>query len=449
MALLSWRRSAFLLAFLFAFAIPTFAQNAFQKLVNPGSLANAHAKYEKDCGSCHKPFSRESQDQLCLACHKDVAADIAGQKGLHGRRPEIQGLVCKSCHPDHKGRDTDIVRFDRETFDHSSTDFALAGAHVTAGCAACHRSGEKYSKAASTCLACHDKDDIHHHNLGSGCAACHDETDWRNVRAFDHSRTRYPLQGAHEKVTCYACHAGERYKGLPLSCSGCHEIQDVHRTTYGDKCENCHGIDTWPRIRFDHAKDARFALNGAHAPLKCAGCHTGNIYKQKIGTTCVACHKAVDVHKGSLGPQCARCHNESSWRKKVEFDHNKTNFPLLGLHAPLKCEACHTSKTYKGAPHECEACHEDKAHRGSLGAKCAACHDATGWKSWRFDHDRQTRYALTGAHVKARCASCHQPAPGSTPRGLPTDCHSCHAKQDIHAGFLGKNCAMCHTTSQF
>ena len=51
------------------------SQNIFEKLVMPGPLVDGHAKLEKDCLQCHVPFSRQSQSNLCLACHKEIAAD--------------------------------------------------------------------------------------------------------------------------------------------------------------------------------------------------------------------------------------------------------------------------------------------------------------------------------------------------------------------------------------
>ena len=96
-------------------ALTAGAQSLFDRLVMPGPLVEGHAKYEKDCKNCHEPFSKSSQTRLCLACHKDIAADREQHRGLHGLRPDAVTADCKHCHGDHKGRTADIVQFDRET----------------------------------------------------------------------------------------------------------------------------------------------------------------------------------------------------------------------------------------------------------------------------------------------------------------------------------------------
>src|SRR5215472_4460801 len=60
---------------------------AFDKLVMPGPLSSAHAKYEAECGTCHVRFERSGQTQLCLDCHKEIAKDLAAKTGFHSRSP--------------------------------------------------------------------------------------------------------------------------------------------------------------------------------------------------------------------------------------------------------------------------------------------------------------------------------------------------------------------------
>ncbi|MBS1213620.1 MAG: cytochrome c family protein, partial [Proteobacteria bacterium] len=66
---------------------------------------------------------------------------------------------------------------------------------------------------------------------------------WR-IWNFDHDkRTDFPLQGAHEKLECKACHkdpvVGEKLE-LPDGCYSCHQKDDAHRGNYGQNCERCH-----------------------------------------------------------------------------------------------------------------------------------------------------------------------------------------------------------------
>lgn len=424
------------------------AQNVFERMVMPGPLIEGHGKLEKDCNNCHVPFSRPGQTRLCLDCHTNVAADREQQRGFHGRRPDASKSECNTCHTDHKGRSTDIVQLDRQTFNHAFTDFELKGAHKAARCEGCHLPAVKFRNAPGQCFDCHKTSDPHKGRLGEKCDGCHSEEAWRRVKPFDHSKTRFALVGAHAKVACATCHVGEHYKNLPRACSSCHAIQDAHRGRFGAKCETCHSSQAWKTVHFDHAKSTKFPLLGGHAKVKCDTCHKGELYRDKLATACVGCHKKDDPHKGQLGTSCARCHNESGWRQKVAFDHDLTRFPLVGLHAALPCEECHRTPAFKDVPRNCAICHKDQHHAGRLGTNCAQCHNPNGWARWRFDHDRQTRFALTGAHKGLQCHACHREKVVAK-IALNSSCHGCHTADDIHQGSFGRGCEKCHTTATF
>ena len=49
---------------------------AIEKILMPGEVSKAHAKYESDCVKCHDRAHKERQTQLCLDCHKDIASEI-------------------------------------------------------------------------------------------------------------------------------------------------------------------------------------------------------------------------------------------------------------------------------------------------------------------------------------------------------------------------------------
>ena len=424
------------------------SQNLFEQLVTPGPVVGGHAKLEKDCSNCHEPFSRKSQTRLCLACHKEIAADRQLVKGFHGRQPDATKQECTHCHTDHKGRDADIVQLDRETFDHGFTSFELRAAHKSVQCIGCHAQTAKFREAPGGCFQCHKADDPHKGRLGERCDNCHAETAWRRVKSFDHDRTRFPLQGTHRDVACSACHIGERYKGIGIACVDCHQIQDVHTGRYGAKCESCHDQNKWTRIGFNHDRATKFPLRAAHAKVKCDTCHTGNLYRDKLATTCVSCHRKDDRHNGQLGNRCERCHGEENWRRTTSFDHDVTRFPLIGRHAVVACEECHLSLRFNDTSLVCASCHRDQHHEGRLGANCALCHNPNGWVRWRFDHDAQTRYPLTGAHRGLYCHACHV-TKNVTKIALATDCFSCHRKDDAHNGSFGRTCDRCHVTSSF
>lgn len=440
--------SAFIVLAAIAWVAPARGQSLFEKLVSPGEVIAPHVKWEKTCTSCHEPFSKTSQRRLCLECHKDIATDIFETRGFHGKRPEILKAECKTCHTDHKGRDADVVLLDKDTFNHTATDFPLQGAHQAAACEGCHKPQTAYRKAPVTCFACHEADDKHKGALGKECHSCHDEKSWKKQKTFDHAKTRFALTGSHADVACSACHAGERYKDLPRTCISCHKLQDVHAGRYGDKCETCHQVTKWDKVTFDHAKATKFPLKGSHATVKCTTCHKGDLYKDKLAMTCVSCHKADDPHKGQLGTRCESCHNETKWLKTAAFDHDLTRFPLIGMHATVACEECHPAQTFKDTPAACVSCHKDKRHSGILGPQCANCHNPNGWTFWRFNHDTQTKFVLAGAHKGLRCETCHKTAAHGKVTA-PTTCFGCHSADDAHRGAFGRACEKCHVTTSF
>jgi len=434
-------------AILLALAPSVHSQNIIEQLVNPGPLAKAHAKLEATCSACHTPFSRETQNALCLSCHKPVAADLSAHTGFHGRSAEVAASQCRRCHTDHKGRDADIVFFDPRLFDHVLTQFPLTGGHIGLACVSCHAANTKSRDAPIACAACHGKEDPHKGSLGSDCGSCHVSDNWRKTGAFDHSKTKLPLTGAHAKAECRSCHAGKQFTQLPLTCIGCHSADDVHNGGFGEKCQSCHATDLWKTVTFNHDK-TQFPLRGAHRAIACDGCHSADPTKDKLPLTCIGCHQKDDIHKGTFGANCASCHNETSWKQATNFNHDRTSFPLVGRHKTVACADCHKSKDFKAAPVQCQQCHQDTFHKGRLGDNCISCHTPNGWLQWRFDHDTQTRFPLTGAHRGLDCHVCHDKPVTGKP-ALDTICGACHHKDDVHHGTFGQNCERCHTTVTF
>ena len=336
----------------------------------------------------------------------------------------------------------------RETFNHAFTNLALTGTHKRASCDGCHAKNTKYRETPGRCFDCPRSSDPHKGQLGEKCEGCHSEESWRRVKSFDHSKTKFPLVVARKQVACTKCHAGERYAGLTTTCVSCHSLQDKHAGSNGSNCETCHAPSKWTTVSFDHNKATRFALRGGHAKLACERCHTSNTRRDRLATDCVACHRKNDPHKGQLGAACDQCHKETGWRQAVAFDHDLTRLPLIGLHAAVPCEQCHRSPSFKDASRACASCHKDVHHAGRLGTNCASCHNPNGWSRWRFDHDQQIRYPLTGAHRALTCHACHKTT-AVAKASAPTVCHACHSQDDRHNGAFGRACEKCHTTVSF
>ncbi len=414
-----------------------------EALVMPGKVIEGHAKIEAQCENCHKRFDKAAQNRLCLDCHKDVATDMSANRGYHGRGSEVQGKECRACHTEHKGREARIAAFDTGKFDHAATDFALRGAHARAAveCKSCHAAGRRWREASAGCVDCHRRDDTHKGALGPKCADCHDERTWKEP-VFDHDKTRFALAGKHANAKCKACHES-RFKDTPKDCLACHRKDDAHKGRYGAKCETCHDSKNWEN-HFAHDTRTKFPLGGKHKSAKCDACHKVALYREALPLRCNACHKADDVHKGSLGEACDKCHNDRGW-KTSSFNHDRdTKFALRGKHKSSKCDSCHRPGAKQKLEAACDACHDkDDAHQGGLGEKCATCHDEKSWNESRFDHDRETKYALRGKHREAKCATCH--SKNAYSEKAPTECIACHRKDDAHKGQLGGKCADCHS----
>ncbi len=328
-------------------------------------------------------------------------------------------------------------------------------------CKQCH---VKFDRAAQNglCMDCHkevradvrNKTGFHGKNKPQDCHDCHTEHKGRDARIvvldpkqFDHALTNYALLGKHQKAECVKCHvAGKKYRSAAHQCSACHKKDDVHKGDLGAKCESCHKESSWKEAKFDH-DTARFALTGKHVDVKCAECHKNTAYRE-TPRSCFGCHQKIDEqkgHKGQFGEKCDTCHGTKLW-KSLHFNHDTdTKYALRGKHSSTKCTDCHTGKLYLAVKlsRECDTCHsKDDKHKESLGKDCASCHNEKNWKeSPKFDH-AASKFPLLGKHIKTECKECHKSAMF---KEAPSDCLTCHKKDDKHKGTLGENCALCHS----
>jgi hypothetical protein len=192
----------------------------------------------------------------------------------------------------------------------------------------------------------------------------------------------------------------------------------------------------------------------------CELCHA-SFERGKQRELCLDCHEEVasdiNASTGFHGRfsraskrSCLSCHTDHEGRdadilqlNKLTFDHNYTDFTLLGTHADAQCDQCHKPDVgYQETPQDCHSCHEpDNVHQDYLGTECGDCHSPTGWLDVEYDHDT-TGFALIGKHLSATCLSCHE---DQTFQNTPTTCSSCHADDDAHHGKSGQQCQNCHS----
>lgn len=261
---------------------------------------------EIGCGDCHRTPRYQEAPRECVACHRKDDESARGHQGTLGTR-------CESCHGERVWK-TPI------RFDHDGTRFKLRNAHAAPalGCRSCHADARHYKDTALACASCHRKDDRHEGQLGARCESCHGDRDWR-VPSFDHRHARFALVGRHLGVACKDCHPSPRFRDAARDCVSCHRKDDTHREAFGTACESCHNARAWPLADHDHARRARFALDGRHARLACAACHTQPAPAGKaaadLGRSCRSCHAKDDVHDGAFGPQCEQCHASDGWKR--------------------------------------------------------------------------------------------------------------------------------------
>jgi hypothetical protein len=404
-------------------------ESTFDHQLTDFELIGAHR--EVDCSDCHTPDSKHREaSNSCKDCHGDDDAHDG-----------FMGTDCGECHKPTEWPDAE--------FDHSSTGYPLIGEHMEPACGDCHADAT-YQNAPTACIDCHAEDDAHDGRSGQQCDTCHNPKGWSDT-SFDHARdTDFILDGKHGLLTCGDCHSENPFEDeMDSACVACHLEEDSHDKHNGAQCDTCHASDDWAKPFFDHDRDTEYHLLGGHREVACTDCHVEPIFDASLNTSCDSCHLDDDPHDGSLGTQCENCHTEVNWQDPVFFDHDFTGFPLLGMHRENECEDCHATKAFGETDINCVACHrEQDPHRGNFHDRCDTCHNPVAWDLWLFDHDEQTQFSLTGAHVEVGCADCHR-----TPLGrfnASTDnCRNCHRADDIHDGEFGYDCGRCHTATSF
>jgi hypothetical protein len=395
-----------LLSVLMAFFLLGFNVSA---QISPGDLSKAHAHLEgvSNCTQCHSVGNKVTREK-CLACHKEIKANIIAKRGYHAS-VDVNGKECKVCHNEHHGRNFQFIKFDKNTFDHRKAGFELKGAHSKQDCKACHKADfikdPKLKKKISTflglnkqCLNCHS--DYHQGKMSANCMECHSFESFKNAKAFDHRTTRFPLIGRHKNLDCKQCHKTEVVNG---------------KSTQG--------------------------------------------FSGLVFNNCNACHK--DVHQNKFGQNCKQCHTEESFHtiKSISnFDHDKTDFKLIGRHKGVNCKSCHKINLTSPVKHDrCSDCHTDyhkkEFAKNGVSPDCNQCHDNSGFTQSSFSIEKHnlTKFKLEDAHIATPCISCHKKQESWTFRNIGSRCVDCHKNE--HKGFIqdkvfpGEDCTVCHNVN--
>jgi len=363
-------------------------------------LLGKHAAVE--CDRCHAQgdFKKPLDFKKCSDCHR---------QDPHGGQfdSRIGGNECSNCHT--------VDGFKPSTFglkEHAGTAYPLEGKHATVPCEQCHIPKGRatvYKMKFQRCDNCHA--DMHAGQFLSApylnlCDQCHSLQRFvpSTFGLSRHDKAPFALSGSHLAVPCNSCHKQSlnintkptaQYKWRDLRCSSCHAdphhghfnavMQRLEHKGIAIGCGVCHSTRTWNDLsRFDHFETA-FPLDGAHAFVKCDGCHKPastassltNVDFKHARKECEACHE--DVHGRQFADHgvtaCSRCHDTKAW-KPSRFDHDReTLFPLQGAHRNVRCEDCHKLKRvsagkdvlfYKPTPRECVACHANRNFKAAM-----------------------------------------------------------------------------------
>jgi len=287
-------------------------------------LTGAHTTVA--CSNCHINGVYAGTPKDCYSCHKTKYDGTTNPNHAQAGFP----TDCSLCHS--------TATWAGAVFDHNQTAFPLTGAHASAACSTCHSSGV-YKGLSTACASCHlDKYNAttnpNHGQAGfpQTCEICHNTTAW-TPSTFDHSKTAFPLTGAHTSVTCTNCHIAGVYAGTPKDCYSCHrgyydgsngiakdmKITDPDHVAAGfsTACQTCHTTSTWAGATFNHTWFPIYS--GKHSQsvwTNCSTCHTTPSNYVKF--SCItACHtNKTDLagkHSGVSGysytdTSCYGCH---------------------------------------------------------------------------------------------------------------------------------------------
>ncbi len=193
---------------------------------NEGAFKLDGAHLATPCFVCHKKsetWNFRNIGTKCTDCHTNIHEPFLSKEYY----PEND---CRRCHQE--------TQWNVIAFDHSTTQFALAGAHAQQTCRTCHFKTDKagveyqvFSELSSQCTTCHT--DIHYGQFEVegkiNCLRCHEPNKWK-ITQFNHNLTAFKLDGKHENLTCTQCHKpvqkGENtyvlYKIGDTRCEHCH-----------------------------------------------------------------------------------------------------------------------------------------------------------------------------------------------------------------------------------
>ena len=284
-------------------------------------LTGGHMVPPLQCTDCHVNNNYNLTSTACVTCH------LTDYNNAVSPFPHVSAGIpttCANCH--------DTVLWTDGKFDHSTTGFPLAGAHMVPPlqCSNCHVNNN-YNLTTTACVSCHLADfngttAPPHAAVGfpQQCELCHDTILWTDA-TFNHNNTPFPLTGMHTvpPAQCAMCHVNNNYTTLPTACIGCHQTDYNTATNPGHAaqpqffpttCQTCHNTTSWLTATFNHSQYTQFDINHGNANGVCSTCHTNsNDYSVFQCTNCHLKNQTDPNHQGIRGYvynsiNCYQCH---------------------------------------------------------------------------------------------------------------------------------------------
>ncbi len=257
-----------------------------------GLVANRHGHGPAatgECTFCHDPHAadqpkllRKPVQDLCIACHTELAKGIASAKFVHTAIREQQ---CVACHQPHGSDYPFILKADQQRV-----------------CFTCHEEwGTLYGSARSKHKPLYTE---------KGCGTCH----------FTHYSDKAALLREEQPQLCFTCHGGEQDPAAPRPLRNiAQEIEGkkyLHAPLADDGCTACHNPhgSRYPRLLTEAYPETFYAPYNSRGYAFCFQCHDAALVESertdeatgfRNGTTNL---HFLHVHKVKKGRTCRACH---------------------------------------------------------------------------------------------------------------------------------------------
>ncbi len=275
----------------------------------------------------------------------------------------------------------------------------------------------------------------------------------------------FPMDGGHAAIECLDCHNDGVYTDTPVDCASCHilereldyaqtvsfnrnmENHDNYPKIYADDCGDCHTVQEWSDLEFDHTNAAT-----------CQSCHEEDLpeiipvtSEQLVKYSVVDDEFKPNTAKEEHYPgECSDCHTDITSWEEYTFDHYQSD-----------CAECHTVDEYDDQhilsgeclnSETCESCHQYTQHEEEYYGSCSTCHeDVEDWLTIEVDHSEYTNCYdchtddKPADHYYSNCSTCHNTVDwnqGYFNHDPASTCTTCHVEPENH---YGSDCLTCHT----